>query len=171
MFKIISSDIVDLWKRGKIICITTNGFIKRNGEAVMGRGNALAMKNVVPDLPRKLGSWLRENGNHVGFIDERIIAFPVKPKVCTPENALPQVRHLYKNQHYVPGFHCRADLELVKQSINELNSLISKNNLKEVYLPIPGVGNGGLNFKQIKDVLQNLMNEVILITNITNKRK
>jgi len=66
--QIIKANIADLWKQNKIVCVTTNGFVKKNYEAVMGRGNALAMAQTVPELPKLLGNFIIKYGNRVGFI-------------------------------------------------------------------------------------------------------
>lgn len=55
----------DVWEQGIPICITTNGFIRHNGECVMGRGCAAEAKRRFPALPAELGAVLREAGNHV----------------------------------------------------------------------------------------------------------
>ena len=46
-------------------CITTNGFIKKNGEAVMGAGVAKEAAIKYPELPEKLGYSIGVNGNRV----------------------------------------------------------------------------------------------------------
>ena len=64
------------------LCITTNGFVKANGECVMGKGCAKQLVTYYPQAPRLLGQAIKQNGNvvqcfmHAGV---PIIAFPVKP--------------------------------------------------------------------------------------------
>ena len=41
LMRIITGDIFDMQHEGDAICITTNGSIKRNGHAVMGKDIAL----------------------------------------------------------------------------------------------------------------------------------
>jgi hypothetical protein len=43
------------------ICITTNGDVKRNGQAALVRGCALETAMRLPMLPVQLGDWLRHN--------------------------------------------------------------------------------------------------------------
>jgi len=70
------------------IVITTNGFVKNNGEAVMGRGIALEAKERYPELPRWLGTALTIKGNRLHRFTVRrdngtifyIITMPVKPQ-------------------------------------------------------------------------------------------
>ena len=49
-------NIMQMIDKVSAIVITTNGFTKSNGEAVMGRGIAEQFKNAYPELPRVLGS-------------------------------------------------------------------------------------------------------------------
>ena len=72
--------------KGDAICITTNGIVKSNGDAVMGAGIALQAAQIYPQLPKKLGSLLKEHGNHVAVLMElenepAIIAFPTKEEL------------------------------------------------------------------------------------------
>ena len=165
MLNVINADITKLWLQGKTVCVTTNGFTRKDGSGVMGCGNALAMAKIIPELPICLGRHILDNGNVVGFIYDRVIAFPVKPIVGKSEQALDRVKHLYQNKKTVPGFHCKADMDIIKQSAYQLVHLIEKEKLQQVYLPLPGVGNGGLTFEQVSPVLEYLnKNKVILLT-------
>lgn len=158
---IIKADITNLWRQGKIVCVTTNGFTKKDGSAVMGRGNALAMAQLIPDLPKLLGQFIRKYGNRVGFIYQRsIIAFPVKPVTGNIHNALPHIVKKFKETDTIPGFWCKADPQIIEISMNQLNNLIKKFNLKEVYLPIPGVNNGQLKFEDIEPILMKKCKEI-----------
>lgn len=64
------------------LVITTNGFVKANGEAVMGRGIAKQIADLMPEIPKKLGGMLHLFGNNVSVITNNlmpIVNFPVKP--------------------------------------------------------------------------------------------
>lgn len=61
------------------LCITTNGFVKANGECVMGRGIAFTAKTKFPSLPYRLGQLIAHHGNYPFYLpDLRIITYPVK---------------------------------------------------------------------------------------------
>lgn len=158
---IIKANIVDLYKSGKIVCITTNGFIKKNGQGVLGRGNALAMAQLIPQLPTFLADHIKKNGNIVGPIFKNIISFPVKPVSGNYNQALNKVKYLYVANSTIPGYHCKASLELIEKSLNQLNELIENHNLKEVYLPLPGCSNGELKFEEVKSILEKGSNKII----------
>jgi hypothetical protein len=161
--KLIQNNICDLWLLGKTVCVTTNGYVKQNGSAVMGRGNAFAMKNIIPGLDEKLGEHIRQHGNNVGFIFHRVIAFPVKPAVGTFEQALPHVRDIYAGSVQVPGFHCQADLTIIERSAKQLAQLIRDKNISEVYLPVPGVGNGRLTKQQVIPVISGMLPDSVVL--------
>lgn len=139
----MKANIRDLWKEGKTVCVTTNGYVRKDGKGVMGRGNAKAMTEVIPDLSYRLGLHIRTRGNIVGFIYQRVIAFPVKPMVTSnKEDVLDRVRYIYKDANVIPGFHCKASLVIMLNSALQLTNLIEKQNINKVYLPVPGIGYG-----------------------------
>src|SRR4051812_45989121 len=46
-----------------VICITTNGFVKANGQCVMGRGCAREARDRFPGLAERLGALIKVHGN------------------------------------------------------------------------------------------------------------
>ena len=129
---------IDLWTAGEqadALCITTNGTITGRGLGVMGRGCALEAthrynrprKKGEPEfnLQRKLGMYLSTRGNHVGVLlpppPYTLVVFPVK--------------HQWNEL---------ADLSLIRKSCAELVTLTDRHGWKQVVLPRPGCGNGGL---------------------------
>ncbi len=161
---IVNVNIVELWRNGYIVCVTTNGYVKKNGQAVMGRGNAKAMADVIPVLPKALGQHIVKNGNSVGFIYDRVIAFPVKPAQGSYNQVLNRVKHLYSPGQIVPGFHCKADPDIIKRSALQLVALINQSGIsEEIYLPLPGVGNGELKIQDIKNALKILNDHVTFV--------
>ena len=76
----------DLWGfPADAYVVTTNGAIRADGAAVMGRGVALQAKSRFPGIEHALGKLIREYGNHVGVIPRlagwppvAAISFPVK---------------------------------------------------------------------------------------------
>ena len=159
---IIKENIIDLWEQGKVVCITTNGFVKKDGSAVMGRGNALAMSQTIPDLPKLLGQFIKKYGNRVGFIYQRsVIAFPVKPITGNYNDLLAHIQKRYKPTNInIPGFWCKANLNIIETSMNQLNELVKKFKLEEVYLPVPGVNNGQLKFTEVEPILMKGVKEI-----------
>lgn len=127
------------------ICITTNGWLRKDGQAVMGRGCAAEAKQRYPHLPGVLGNMIREFGNHVNYLDftddhKPIFAFPVKHRWWE-----------------------KADLELIRQSAHELVKITDAMNLMHVLLPRPGCGNGQLNWPDVREVIAPILDDRIIV--------
>jgi hypothetical protein len=146
-------DIWDMYDQGETVCITTNGFVTRGGNAVMGRGVAAQAVKRFPTIKGKLGRLIMENGNVVQRIAPRIISFPVKPQlgVCNEykTNVVKHMRHQYKPYDWVPGWAMMADLNLIKWSLVQLNQIRDVRSHRQIYLPKPGCGAGGLKWEKV----------------------
>lgn len=134
MLKILNHDIIDIWKNGYWCGITTNGFIKKSGECVMGAGVAKLFKEQIPELPKKLGDHINRAANTIAIFPEyRLFSFPVK-----------------HNWFEI------ADIELIRKSARDLNWIASMGELTEaglLFLPFPGIGNGKLKKEDVLPVL------------------
>jgi len=148
-------------------CITTNGFVTRNGECVMGRGIALTVKEKNPKVSRMLGNLIKKNGNVVNLIANNtgktaLIAFPVKP-VTVINNGNNLVMHAaskYKLGDTVPGFLSKADMKIVEKSCIELVELANGHKeWKTIALPRPGCGAGELYYSKVKPVLEKYLDD------------
>ena len=153
-FRVYRADIVDLWKKNKIVCVTVSLELrKKDMRGVVDRGNAQALVPYVPHLAKKLGEFIIIGKGEVGFIDERIIAFFTKPKEGKFHNCLPDLVGMYSWGQKIPGGHCMADPIIVARSARQLLRLVIKERLHEVYLPVPGVMNGRLDVEDIREAL------------------
>lgn len=136
---VLNADIWDLWTQGKIICITTNGDVRKDGLAVMGRGVALQATRRIAGIQQALGQSLKTHGNVLRYFPEKkIIIFPVK--------------HHWNE---------RADLKLIGESCDALHGLCAAldNSICPVYLPKPGCGNGGLDWTDVRPIVKPLVDE------------
>jgi hypothetical protein len=128
------------------IVIPTNGFVKKNGRAVMGRGLAFVSSSMFPDLPGRLGFRITKFGNRVFLWHSlRLFTFPVK-------------NHWYD----------KADLNLIKQSSRQLKSLC-KGMIIKVLIPRVGCGSGGLDWEEVKPILEKTFNRSSKFTIINPK--
>ena len=123
-------------------CITTNGFVKNSGQAVMGRGCALEAKNRFPDMPFLLGGLIRQHGNNVYLLNNKIFSFPVK-------------------HHWAE----EADVNLIIKSANQLLAIINAIHISEVYVPRPGCGNGKQKWSDVKSVLVPIWDDRFIVLN------
>jgi len=142
--KEVKGNIWDYYdKQGYWVVIPTNGFVKKTGEAVMGRGLALQAKEKVKGLSYILGDKIREYGNHVFIIGDGIVSFPVK-------------HNWYEN----------ADLKLIEQSALELKELMKVKNFKPgIVMPKVGCGNGRLYWGYVKPILRQYLDDLVTIVN------
>jgi hypothetical protein len=144
----------DIWKYldDGPIGIPTNGYVTRNGTGVLGRGLAKQALERFPDLGYTFGQHLKTNGHCVGWMNSRLISIPVKPVRLTLESendydkVLPQYRSHFTIGQDVPGYGCKADINLIQESLLDLADFIRKHKLHQVFIPALGCGNGGLNF-------------------------
>jgi hypothetical protein len=138
------------------ICITTNGFVKSNGEAVMGAGIAKEATFMFPNVAKELGKSITKHGNHVGIfwslleeydgesgdvVFKDVISFPVK-----------------HNWWEV------ADMELIRRSARELMKYADEVAYwQNVLLPRPGCGNGKLNWLDVKREIEPILDDRISV--------
>ncbi len=130
----------NLWDFNGIHCVTTNGFTKKDGRAVMGKGCALQAALKYPRLPILLGGILKQTGNHVyHFPDFNVITFPVKH-----------------------AWYDLADPRLIVQSAHELMKWIGiSDTMENIYLPQPGVGNGRLLWVDVKPLIESVLSDQV----------
>jgi len=134
MFKETYGDLFAFYKRpGHKICLTTNGYIKKDGTGVMGAGCAKEAAEINSDLPRLLGQSLKSRGNVVANLTEQFISFPVK--------------HSWIQD---------ADINLVLKSARALKERALAQPEIKFMLPRPGCGNGRLKWESVKSLLESL---------------
>lgn len=129
----------DLWAGmlvGNAVAITTNGIVKQDGSAVMGKGTALQAKLRFPGIEHRLGREIATLGNHcialpmgmcVGNSSEwHIVSFPTKDHWRNP-----------------------SKLDLIERSAQEIVKLADIHQWNEIFMPRPGTANGGLEWMEV----------------------
>lgn len=169
-------EIGDIWDKFGIvdaICITTNGFVKSNGAAVMGRGIASQAKEKFPGIDLKLGYFINSYGNIPGAIYKdvktSIVSFPVKPMSRFIRNLNEVVSHQrlnFKIGDKVPGWALKADLELIEDAAYMLPILADSYNWDNIVLTKPGCKNGELSWDVVRPILENRLDSRFTIVDI-----
>lgn len=144
-----NGDIFDLPQNEEAICITTNGIVKANGQAVMGAGIAkqadqfFHLSNLLGKYLKQygnrafnLGSWKRQNGNVF-----TVFSFPTK--------------HDWKDD---------SDITLICKSAEQLIQMCDKFGITKCYLPPVGCGCGNLNYQTIvKPWLEQILDDRFVV--------
>ena len=136
----------DLWTvPADFRVITTNGSLKKDGSAVMGRGCAREAALKYPKLPKLLGAALRRRGNRVHFFareetgaPEGLFTFPVK--------------HLWMEP---------ADPTLIMESVEAFRRQVLAS--ATYVMPRPGCGNGGLDWPLVRPLVAGLPDNVVIV--------
>lgn len=135
----IKGNIWDYHRDGAWIVVPTNGFVKNNGHAVMGRGLAQQCAKKFIRMSASLGTCIHLWGNHVYEFPEptRVFTFPVK--------------HNWWE---------KADIALIGQSCNELMHILNSKDLDiRVCIPRVGCGNGQLSWVVVRPILVQLLDD------------
>jgi hypothetical protein len=137
---------------GDLVCILTNGQIRFDGDAVMGRGQAKEAATLFPELPSLVADALLRHGNLPAYLGGfsangrryQLATFPTK--------------HKWRD---------RASLELIEQSAFHLMRLVDANGFENVLLPHPGCGFGGLNWDVVRERLEPVFDDRIIAVDFT----
>ena len=125
------------------IGITTNSIVKRNGELVMGAGNAKVASAKFKHLPKFFGGRIIKNGlagKSYGIIK------------CGKYFAFQTKRH-YKD---------KSDIGDVYESIMMLKDIAERNADKTFAIPFPAINNGGLKREDVEGYLAHLPDNVFV---------
>lgn len=141
-------DLFVIGRACNALCLTTNGTVRNDGCAVMGRGVARYARDNWKGVDLRLGRALRRNGNIVQKIGRRkdftrhytVVAFPVKRM-----------------------WHENADMDLIVRSCKQLVNMTNHEDWKTVALPRPGCGNGQLLWANVKPAIESLLDDRFII--------
>lgn len=131
------------------ICITTNGKVKKDGKAVMGRGIAKTADNYF-NLSTRLANYLNKYGNRV--FDMGLYRF----NGCDPYHVITfPTKHDWRDD---------SDIELIKTSAKQLVALCDKRGIKTCYLTPVGCANGHLDWdRQVKPAIKDILDDRFII--------
>lgn len=140
----------DLWRlKADAYVITTNFSVRKDGQAVMGRGCALEAKQQWPDVAIILGALNRiEHKVHLLRVireDRFLISYPVKFRWFE-----------------------KAEMGLVVTGARDLAEIIDALEVKTVAMPRPGCGNGGLDWETVKPEIERLLDNRFIVCDYGN---
>lgn len=163
---------VDAWSIPDVdaVCITTNGFVSKNGLAVVGLGVAKAASDRHPELGRSFARKLLQNGHVTQVVltppkAPCLVSFPVKPRFVVSDglNVVSFKRAEYPVGSFVPGFHAKSEIAIIERSARELARLATVMEWTNVVLPRPGCGAGELLWEEVYDVMVKYLDERFII--------
>lgn len=134
----------DLWKHDGWKIIPTNGIIRscRDGfRLVMGTGVSAQALEIFPRLDKIWGDWVRRNGN-----------------VPCPTPTLSLVS--FPTKHYPTE---QADMALIRASTLIIAEWACREDPDEVFLPRISCGGNGPQWRQIKPLLENLLDDRFIV--------
>jgi hypothetical protein len=143
-------NILELAKN-EILCFTTNGntkIVKDKVHAVMGKGIAKEIADAFPHIPEQLGECLADTCNHVYcmgvdvYKDNMYILYSFPTKLNWWE---------------------KSSFDLIEQSCKELVKAVKAESANYIYIPRPGCGNGGLNWEDVKPILEKYLDDRFII--------
>ena len=135
------------WGENDVVFFTANQVVKRNGELVMGAGNALAAKIAVKGSSYIFGQNLGNSRCMVMSLSNE------KGKI--------NLGALATKQHFKDP----SNIGFVTKSLRHLYVYAKSNPDKTIHLPYPAIGYGGLSRKELDPILVFLPNNVLIYSN------
>ena len=153
LFETIFEDDVDA------ICITTNGQYSVQGIAAMGGGCAGICARRWPETARRLGKMLKTFGANIPFVigaldEDGNYVEPTREGIKNKEFkcvifSFPTINNIING----------SNLQLIKQSATILKDYVDQFELKGIMVPRPGVGIGGLSWKEVKPEIASILDD------------
>ena len=131
-------NIWDEWDRTQelVMVISTNSYVRKDGELVMGRGIAKEAKNRFPVLPGAAGRYIIETCGHMG--EYNFILSNIRIGML-------QVKYHFKD---------KADLHLIERGLIAMEERLAK--VPRIIMNFPGIGYGGLEYPACLKLVEQL---------------
>lgn len=154
MFREEYGSIWELARRDyEAVVVFTNGYVKKDGTAVMGRGIAREAAVRWPSLPGLLGAGLKHRGNHVLTFTLSDLDSPM-----ALENAEPREWNIitFPTKH---AWWEQSDMTLIERSAQELVVEADILEVRRVIMGRPGCGNGNLAWRDVRPLLEGVLDD------------
>ena len=145
-------NIFELPQNREAVCVTTNGIVKDNGDAVMGAGIALEANRYFNLAPR-LGKYIKQYGNRAFNLGQY-------QRVTLQETFTFTVFSFPTKHHYKEN----SDISLICRSAEQLMEMCTKFGITKCYLTPPGCGCGKLNWENtVKPWLSQILDDRFIV--------
>lgn len=151
------------------ICITTNGQYTLQGTAVMGGGCAGICAKRWPETAKKLGYLLKSLKINIPFV---IGALDDQGNYLDPSRNMIKIKQfkcLIFSFPTINNLMDGANLQLIKQSATLLKDYVDQFDLKGIVLGRPGVGIGGLDWKEVKETIEPILDDRFTIVSFEHE--
>jgi hypothetical protein len=151
------------------ICITTNGNYSKQGVAFMGGGCAGEAARRWSSMPVRLGKMLKTFMSNIpyviGAVDEDGAALELTRELIDERQFKCLVFSFPTINNLIDG----SNLELIKQSATIMMDYANQYKLKKIILPRPGVGIGGLSWKDVKPAIADILDDRFVIVSFDHE--
>jgi hypothetical protein len=151
------------------ICVTTNGNYTRNGSALMSGGCAGVAARRWPEVPKRLGKMLRTFLSNIPFIigavDDKGDHIELTHDTLK-EHQFKCLIFSFPTMHNIMN---SANINLIKQSATIMVDYTNQYNLKKVVIARPGTGVGGLEWKDVKPEIENILDDRFVIVSFDHE--
>ncbi len=144
----ITGDIFKLAQKGDAILVTTNGCVKKDGTAVMGRGIAKQAAERYPGIAKTLAECIKLYGNMASWLGvwDGVDVFSLPTK---------------------QDWRTKSDIELIQASCERIATLVAIDGhgpkINNIYMTRPGCGNGWLKWEDVKPVIEPLLDDRFVV--------
>lgn len=167
--QVITGNLWDYMGQADAVCITTNGFVKKDGCNVMGKGCAKEASIRFPGIEQHLGKKL--TAGNIPYILLRskgtaLVSFPVKYdyEIFDGSNVVKHMLDKFKVGNRVPGWACKANPIVIGISCDYLIKLADKHGWQKIIIPRPGCGAGELSWEQVEKIISVLDDRFFIIS-------
>ena len=140
MIKYIEGNLFDSQAQALVNTVNTVG--------VMGKGVALQFKNYFPNNFRRYVEACKDNTIHIGKL------------LVVEEESLHLGRKLIINFPTKTDWKKPSEYIFIEKGVSDLIRIIEANKIKSIAIPPLGAGNGGLNWTNIKEILESQLSGI-----------
>ena len=147
--QVMLGDMWSVYEKVDLFCVTTNSSIKLDGTLVMGKGIAAQARDRLRDIALCFGAAIRKS------------EIPSKYGLVICQHEQQKMGAFQVKTHYSD----KAVLSLIRYSSQMLFKKLLEHPTWNVAVNFPGIGNGGLEIREVLPIVSLLPNNVTLWIN------